>query len=315
MPPSSRLQQPLMSLPRTISNALTVDVEDYFHVSAFAGCIDSSQWSSLECRVEANTRRLLELFDEASVSGTFFMLGWIADRYPGLVREIVARGHELACHGFSHRLIYRQSPREFREETVRAKKLLEDISGVPVHGYRAASYSITGRSAWAVAVLVDAGFHYDSSIIPVRHDLYGMRGVPAHPYRLRLADGRTLLEFPPSTIRLVGVRISVAGGGYFRLFPYWFSRWAMRRLNEHVGRPFSFYLHPWEIDPLQPRIDAPLKSRFRHYNNLGKCEGRLRRLLRDFRFTTMQSVLGAMSLVDVELDLAGPGELAGNPVA
>jgi polysaccharide deacetylase family protein (PEP-CTERM system associated) len=303
-----------MNQPTTTTNALTVDVEDYFHVSAFAGSIERDQWDSLECRVEANTRRLLALFDKAAVSGTFFMLGWVADRYPGLVREIVAGGHELACHGYSHRLIYTQAQREFREETLRAKKLLEDVGGVPVNGYRAASYSITSRSTWAISVLVEAGFRYDSSIVPVKHDLYGMRGARAHPYRMRLAGGQTLVEFPPSTIELAGLRIPIAGGGYFRLFPYWFSRWAMNRVNACDGQPFSFYLHPWEIDPAQPRIDAPLKSRFRHYNNLDKCEARLCRLLKDFRFAPMQSVLDAMSLDDVALDAADLSELASDPV-
>jgi polysaccharide deacetylase family protein (PEP-CTERM system associated) len=303
-----------MNQPDTLRNALTVDVEDYFHVSAFAGSIKRADWDSLECRVEANTRKLLQLFDSASVSGTFFVLGWVAERYPGLVREIVAGGHELACHGYSHRLIYTQGRREFREETLRAKKLLEDIGGVPVNGYRAASYSITSRSTWAISMLVEAGFRYDSSIVPVKHDLYGIRGARPHPYRMRLSSGHGLVEFPPSTIDLVGVRVPIAGGGYFRFFPYWFSRWGMNRVNAD-GQPFSFYLHPWEIDAEQPRIDAPLKSRFRHYNNLEKCEPRLCRLLGDFRFASMQAVLDAMQLDDVDVDITDLGELAGDLVA
>jgi polysaccharide deacetylase family protein (PEP-CTERM system associated) len=289
----------------SITNALTVDVEDYFHVSAFARVLNRENWDSMESRVEQNTYKLLEIFDEASVSATFFVLGWVADRYPNLVRDICANGHELACHGFSHQLIYTQDPAEFRQETIRAKGLLEDISGWPVTGYRAASYSITNKSRWAIDTLIDAGFQYDSSIVPVRHDLYGMTGVSAHPYRITAADGRSMIEFPPSTISVVGNRIPIGGGGYFRLFPYWFSRWGLNRVNNQDGMPFSFYLHPWEVDPEQPRISAGWKSRFRHYNNLEKCEGRLIRLLGEFRFSTMRSVLADLSLDDVQASRLG----------
>ena len=297
---------------QSIINAMTVDVEDYFHVAAFKDSIDVSEWDSMESRVESNVQRLLEIFDGLSVSATFFTLGWVAERFPGLVREIVGNGHELACHGYSHQLIYTQGPDQFREETVRAKKLLEDIAGVEVCGYRAASYSITERSGWAIPILIECGFLYDSSIVPVRHDLYGMHGAEAHPYRLQTPNGGKLLEFPPSTISLAGFRLPIGGGGYFRLFPYWFSRWGLNRVNDHDRWPFTFYLHPWEIDPGQPRIDAGWKSRFRHYNNLAKCEQRLSRLLAHFQFATMRSVLDSLELKDVTVDAARPCESAGS---
>ena len=282
-----------------ITNALTVDVEDYYHVSAFADSITRDDWPTLESRVEQNTDRILELFDQASVKGTFFTLGWVAERCPGIVRSIVDNGHELACHGYSHQLIYKQDREVFGEETRKAKQLLEDISGVAVNGYRAASYSITDESSWAVDVLIDAGFEYDSSIVPVRHDLYGMTGAGAYPYRLENHEGRSITEFPPSTLSIAGQRIPIAGGGYFRLFPYWFSQWGMGRINARDGMPFSFYMHPWEIDPAQPRIAASAKSRFRHYNNLDKFEPRLKKLLRNFEFGTMASVLRDVSLPSV----------------
>ena len=247
------------------------------------------------------------MFDKASVSATFFVLGWVAERYPDLVRAITSAGHELACHGYSHQLIYSQSPEVFREETERAKKLLEDISGVAVSGYRAASYSITKQSEWAIEILVNAGFRYDSSIVPVRHDLYGISGASAYPYRIGLNDGRSIVEFPPSTIQVAGHRIPIAGGGYFRIFPYWFSKWGMGRINDRDEMPFSFYLHPWEIDPAQPRINAGLKSRFRHYNNLDKFEARLRKLLQCFQFDTMSTVLDNMLLEDVEMSTVAQG--------
>ena len=290
-----------------VINALTVDVEDYFHVSAFADVIERDSWTSLESRVERNTGKLLEIFDDASVSATFFVLGWVAERYPKLVQEIIENGHELACHGFSHQLIYTQSEKVFREETARAKKLLEDISGRKVAGYRAASYSITDKSLWALQVLVDAGFEYDSSIVPVTHDLYGMANAGTYPYRLSLADGRSMIEFPPSTIRIAGRRISIGGGGYFRLFPYWFTKRGLNQINARDKMPFSFYLHPWEIDPEQPRISAGWKSTFRHYNNLRKCEPRLLNLLKDFSFDTMSMVLDELSpeVLDIA-DLANP---------
>jgi polysaccharide deacetylase family protein (PEP-CTERM system associated) len=276
---------------------MTVDVEDYFHVSAFKNVISPDDWSGMESRVEANTHFLLETFGDHGVKATFFVLGWAAERHPSLVREIVEGGHELACHGYSHQLVYTQSPRVFREETLRAKGLLEDVGQVPVLGYRAASYSITKESEWALDVLVDAGFTYDSSIFPVHHDRYGIPNADVRPHRIR-DSGQGLVEFPLSTKSVAGWRIPVAGGGYFRLFPYAFSRWALGSINRSERRPFIFYLHPWEIDPDQPRIQAEWFSRFRHYNNLDRCRDRLTRLLGEFRFGTVRSVLMDQGLLE-----------------
>ena len=277
----------------TLQNALTVDVEDYFHVAAFAGQIEPRAWGSFVPRVERNTHRLLDLFDEHNGQATFFVLGWVAERFPALVRAIVERGHEVACHGYSHQLIYGQTPAIFREETRRAKQCLEDQAQVPVLGYRAASYSITKRSLWAIQVLADLGFSYDSSIFPIHHDRYGIAGAPRWPYRLNTPDNASIVEFPPSTVDLLGLRLPVGGGGYFRIYPYWLTRAALNHLNRREGRPFMFYLHPWEIDPEQPRVKAGRFSRFRHYTNLRRCEGRLRELLGDFAFGPVQQVLAA----------------------
>jgi len=279
-----------------IRNALTVDVEDYFHVSAFAGSIDRKDWNNYPLRVERNTQRLLELFDNNGIKVTFFVLGWVAERVPHLVSEIAAMGHEVACHGYSHQLVYDQTVEEFREETLRSKSLLEDIAQVPVRGYRAASYSITQRSLWALDVLAEAGFTYDSSIFPIRHDRYGMPGTPETPYQLKSPAGQSIVEFPLSTARLFGMHLPVAGGGYFRLYPYRLTKFGLSRINSN-NHPFIFYMHPWEIDPGQPRIDAVLLSRFRHYNNLHRFEGRLRRLMEDFHFGTVMDVLGDLHLV------------------
>ena len=278
-----------------IRNALTVDVEDYFQVSAFAKSIDRRDWDKHPLRVENNTRRLLDLFDEHQVKATFFVLGWVADRSKDLVKEIAARGHEVASHGYSHQLVYNQTPDVFREETLRSKQLLEDIVQMPVRGYRAASYSITERSLWALDILAEAGFEYDSSIFPVRHDRYGIPGAPDSPHRLETPKGHSLVEFPLSTAKLLKYRLPIAGGGYFRLYPYALSRAGLQQINRRQ-QPFIFYLHPWEIDPEQPRIAASGFSRFRHYNNLDKCESRLRRLMADFQFGTAWDVLNALGL-------------------
>jgi len=279
-----------------IQNALTVDVEDYFQVSAFAKSINHSDWELHPLRVEKNTQRLLDLFDEAGVRATFFILGWVAERVPQLVREIVERGHEIASHGYSHQLVYNQTPEVFRSETLLSKKLLEDIAQVPVKGYRAASYSITKKSLWALDILAEAGFEYDSSIFPVRHDRYGIPDAEEVPHYLATPAGHPLVEFPLSTASFIGYKLPVAGGGYFRLYPYWLTRTGLRQVNNR-GRPFVFYLHPWEIDPEQPRIDAGAFSKFRHYNNLDKCEDRLTRLMVDFSFSTCHQVLKNLDLV------------------
>ena len=278
-----------------IRNALTVDVEDYFQVSAFAENIDPSEWVNHPLRVENNTHKLLDLFDEHQVKATFFVLGWVAEREQSLVQEIAKRGHEVACHGYSHQLVYNQDPAVFQEETTRAKSILENIIQQQVRGYRAASYSITEKSQWALDILAETGFIYDSSIFPVRHDRYGMPNTPEYPYSLKTPSGRTIIEFPLSTAKIFNYRLPVAGGGYFRLYPYWLSRMGLRQINRQQ-KPFIFYLHPWEIDPDQPRVETSWFSRFRHYNNLDKCESRLQNLMTDFQFATVWDVLTALEL-------------------
>ena len=278
-----------------IQNALTIDVEDYFQVAALAEAVDRNDWSSMEYRVEANTDRLLELFESHGIQATFFTLGWVAEKSPELVRRIRNAGHEIASHGYSHQLVYTQTPAIFKEETRRSKRILEDIIGEPIFGYRAASYSITASSRWALDILFDEGFTWDSSIFPVHHDRYGMPGTPFEPYQLQTPSGGTLTEFPLSTCPLGNYRLPIAGGGYFRLFPYWFSRWGLGRINRS-GKPFIFYLHPWEIDTEQPRLKVKALSRFRHYNNLDKCMGRLENLLDDFSFAPVSKVLSSANI-------------------
>lgn len=271
-------------------NALTVDVEDYFHVSAFNGVISKEDWGRLPSRVERNTERLLELFDSYSVRATFFVLGWVAERFPELVRKIAAQGHEIGCHGYSHSLIYQQEPQGFRQETERARACLQDESQQAVNGYRAASWSITVSSIWALDILADLGFRYDSSIFPIRRDLYGIPGAERFLHTRTTTQGE-LVELPPATVQWGGKTVPVAGGGYFRLYPYVFTKAALRRINAHERKPFVFYIHPWEIDPGQPRLKAGIKSRMRHYLNLKRCESRLHRLLKDFRFSCAESVV------------------------
>jgi polysaccharide deacetylase family protein (PEP-CTERM system associated) len=273
-----------------VVNAMTIDVEDYFHVSAFDGHVSRDRWDQLESRVCANTERLLELFDEHRVTATFFVLGWVAERFPGLVSRIAAQGHEVASHGYAHRLIYDQTRDAFREDVRRAKDILETLVGRQVNGYRAPSYSITPRSLWALDVLLGEGHRYDASIFPIRHDRYGMPSSPRHPHVLRRETG-SLVEAPGSTVRIGRINLPVAGGGYFRILPYAWTQWGIRRLNSVENRPAIFYLHPWEIDPSQPRLDADYVGRFRHYRNLDKTEARLSRLIQEFRFAPLRDVL------------------------
>lgn len=275
-------------------NALTVDVEDYFHVSAFEQIISPADWDRMPQRVVANTMRILELFDELQVKGTFFTLGWVAERYPFLVRHIADAGHEVASHGYSHSRLHVLTPEAFRDELIRSRKLLEDLSGAPVTGYRAPSWSIGVTTLWALDVLVESGFAYDSSIFPIHHDIYGMPDANRFPHYLERENG-TLLEFPPTTIAcsLRGKRLNipVAGGGYLRLLPASLVRRAMTHVNTVEGMPAVLYFHPWEIDPKQPRVKAGIKSRFRHYLNLHRMEDRLRYLLEHVRFAPMRDVL------------------------
>ena len=291
-------------------NAFTIDVEDYFHVAALSPAIPPGSWEARELRVEANTERLLGLLAERGVRGTFFVLGWVAERAPQLVRRIAQAGHEVACHGYSHRLIYQQSPGEFRDETRRAKALLEDALGEAVLGYRAASFSVTRASLWALDELIDQGFLYDSSIFPIRHDLYGLPGANPAPHRVRAPSGRTLAEFPMSAARFFGLQVPVSGGGYFRILPYALTRAGLRQINIRHRRPFAFYLHPWEIDPEQPRVRVGAFSRFRHYTNLSRCESRLRDVLGEFRFGTMLEALREQGLIGGERAAATRAALA-----
>ncbi|UZE97965.1 XrtA system polysaccharide deacetylase [Alkalimarinus alittae] len=279
-----------------IKNALTIDVEDYFHVAALAKSIPTSKWDSLECRVEKNTDKLLELFASKNVNATFFTLGWVAERYPQIVKKIAAAGHEVASHGYSHQLIYNQSQEVFKEETHKSKVILEDIIQQDVIGYRAASYSITNQSKWALDILCELGFKYDSSIFPVKHDLYGIPGSPRWPYKLETDQKNTIVEFPISTFNIANYKLPIAGGGYFRLFPYWFTKLGLGSINRE-NEPFVFYLHPWEVDPEQPKVQASWFSMFRHYNNLDKCYARLEQLLNDFSFTTVEDVLVTKQLL------------------
>jgi polysaccharide deacetylase family protein (PEP-CTERM system associated) len=283
-----------------MKNAFTVDVEDYFQVEGFAQAIDRNSWEGFRTRVGASTSTLLELLARRGVHATFFVLGWVARKHPEIVRQIAAAGHEIASHGMSHRLVYTQTPEEFRGETRDAKALLEDLAQRPVEGYRAATYSITRRSLWALDILCEEGFRYDSSIFPMRHDRYGIPDAEPTPHVLTTPGGGRLVEFPISVLRYRGAKVPVAGGGYFRLFPYRFTRWALRRLNEQQ-QEFVFYIHPWEVDPEQPRVgDAGALSRFRHYLNLSRCAERLGRLLEDFEFDTMRSVLARKNLLPVQ---------------
>jgi polysaccharide deacetylase family protein (PEP-CTERM system associated) len=272
-----------------MTNAMTIDVEDYFHVSVFDGLVPRHAWEGMESRVCANTERLLEIFDEADVQATFFILGWVAERFPRLVRAIAEQGHEIASHGYGHRLVYDLTPKAFRADVRRAKDLLEQTASRLVNGYRAPSYSVTPKSLWALDVLIDEGYRYDASIFPIHHDRYGIPISARQPYVLHRTA--PLVEAPGSTVRCGPFNLPIGGGGYFRILPYAWTRWGINRLNQREQRPAIFYLHPWEIDPDQPRLGAPALGRFRHYFNLDQTEMRLRALLHDFRFATMMTVL------------------------
>jgi polysaccharide deacetylase family protein (PEP-CTERM system associated) len=281
------------SVQEGIVNAMTVDVEDYFQVAAFEDRISRSDWDRLPCRVDANTHRVLDVFAEHGVKSTFFTLGWVAERYPGLVRRIVAEGHEIASHGYDHTRLNEFDRDQLREDLLRTKGLLEDLAGTAVLGYRAPSYSIGARNLWALDVVQETGHVYSSSIYPIRHDLYGMPDAPRFPFRLR---PDAILEIPVTTLRFAERNFPCGGGGYFRLMPYPLYRWAMRRVNDTDRQPGMFYFHPWEIDPTQPRVEgASLRSRFRHYVNLDTMEVRLRRLLGDFRWGRMDEVFAVRS--------------------
>jgi polysaccharide deacetylase family protein (PEP-CTERM system associated) len=270
-----------------IVNALTVDVEDYFQVSAFAAHIPRSSWDSQPCRVEANIERILGLLSEAKVSATFFTLGWIAERYPALVRRLVDGGHELASHGYEHLRANEQAYGAFLADIRLAKAVLEDIAGREVKGYRAPSFSIGPANFWAFDCIAEAGYRYSSSIYPIRHDHYGAPDAPRFPYKVR----ENLLDVPVATVRMLNSNWPAGGGGYFRLLPYRISKWSISQVNAVDRRPAMFYFHPWELDPTQPRVKGPgAKARFRHYLNLDRTEPRLKSLLADFRWDRVDRV-------------------------
>lgn len=268
-------------------NIMSVDVEDYFHVEAFSDVVDRQRWDHYQCRVEANTHRILDLLEDVGVRSTFFILGWVAERYPGLVLEIVRRGHEAACHSYWHRLVYTLTPEEFREDLLRSRTVIEQAAGARVYGHRAPSYSITAHSLWALDILAEEGFTYDSSIFPIHHDFYGIPDAPREPFRLATRGG-TLLECPVTTFRW-GLRhnFPVGGGGYLRIFPFRYTQLGVARARKE-GLPVIVYIHPWEVDPEQPRIAGRFKSRLRHYTNLAKTERRLRALLESADFDSFR---------------------------
>lgn len=283
---------PLTERPaQTAVSAFTIDVEDYFHVEAFRHVVDPADWESMEPRVEPNTRRLLALLDEFGVKATFFVLGWVAERQPTLVKDINAAGHEIAIHGYDHRPITAMTPAAFREDLRRAKGIVEDLTGLRVLGYRAPTYSVVRDTLWALDVMVEEGLGYDSSIFPIVHDRYGIPDAQRHPWVER-RDDASLVEFPISTVRVWGRNLPFVGGGYLRLLPMSYVRWGMRRVTETEGRPTMVYVHPWEIDPDQPVIEVGRLAHIRHYRGMGRLERRLRELLREFRFDTVRSVLG-----------------------
>ncbi len=323
-----------------IVNALTIDVEDYFQIHAFSNVIKRKDWASFESHVEENTYRILDMLDSPNrprtmdyghdhkPRATFFILGWIAERYPQLVKDIHIRGHEVACHGYAHQLIFYQNRDEFREDIKRAKNILEEIVGEEILGYRAPTYSITRETIWALEVLIELGFQYDSSIFPVKHDVYGFPQAPRFPTRITfgnkqaydllpmdydfeesnpsfnitmLSDHSSIIEFPMATWTLFGKNVPVAGGGYFRLFPYFLSRTLLKKINQNEDKPFVFYLHPWEIDNSLPKIrDGSLLSRFRTYININKTENRLKRLISDFSFTRLDELLKTLRMSNEE---------------
>jgi len=279
-------------------NALTFDIEEYFHAEVFAGVVRREEWSTLPSRVVGATERLLDLLDEARSHATFFVLGWVAERQPRLVRAIAARGHEIACHGYGHQMITRLSRSQFEEDVRRAKAAVEDAAGTAVIGYRAPTFSVVRETLWSLEVLVETGFRYDSSIFPIVHDRYGIPNAPRFPHRVAAGPGMAIAEFPLSTVAGFRWRFPVAGGGYFRLWPYAVTGWALRRLNMREGQPAMVYLHPWEIDAGQPRLPIGRRAQFRHSVNTGvSTVTKLRRLLRDFQFAPVRDVLAGTGVM------------------
>ncbi|MBY0528424.1 MAG: DUF3473 domain-containing protein [Gemmataceae bacterium] len=280
-----------------ITNSLTIDVEDYFQVSAFESFVRRDDWGSFESRVVNSTQRILDVLGEANTRATFFVLGWVAEQHPALVRAIARAGHEIGSHSYWHRLIYQQTPDEFRRDLRRSRQVLEDVTGYAVAAYRAPSFSITRQSLWAFDILIQEGFTIDSSVYPVVHDRYGIPDAIPGMHRVRCTDG-DLIEFPPPVWRPFGMRVPVGGGGYFRLYPYALTRWGLRSINQ-AGQPFAAYLHPWELDPTQPRLSAGVGKSIRHYVNLRRTEQRLRHLVRDFSLQTMSEAIAQVEATSV----------------
>ncbi len=281
----------------SISNALTVDVEDYYMVSGFASRVRFEDWQAYESRVAKSTMRILELFGRLGVRGTFFILGWVAERNPGLIKEIHSCGHEVACHGYNHRLVYDITPDAFRKDIRKAKDILEGITGQSVTGYRAASYSVIKETLWALDILIEEGFLYDSSIFPIRHDRYGIPGAGRFPHYVERTAGK-LLEFPPSTVKVLGQNLPVAGGGYFRLLPLFLTTMALRRINLSERKPAVFYIHPWEIDEGQPRLSVGPLAAVRHYSNISRTMAKLERLIKEFKFRPIADFLSEPAYLD-----------------
>jgi polysaccharide deacetylase family protein (PEP-CTERM system associated) len=275
-----------------MKNALSFDLEDYYHVNAFES-VNREKWGEYTSRVVQSTQRVLALLDEAACKATFFTLGWVAENYPDLIREIAERGHEVACHSDKHRRIFEMSVSEFREDTRVAKERLEQITGHAIIGYRAPSFSITRASLWAFEILAELGFRYDSSIFPVNHPNYGMPRGPRRPFRVPTSRG-VIVEFPMPTLELAGSRSPIGGGAYLRLLPYWYTRWGLKFVNEREGQPACVYVHPWEIDPEQPRMKGSVTARMRHYMGLRGLENKLRGLLRDFEFQSLGDLIEEM---------------------
>jgi polysaccharide deacetylase family protein (PEP-CTERM system associated) len=305
-------------VPATISSnpadGLSVDVEDYYQVEAFADRITPAMWPALPSRVADNTRRVLELLDRFDAKATFFVLGWIAEREPQIVREILSAGHELACHSHLHRRVSRLTPEEFRKDTRQAVAAIEDASGKKVRGYRAPTFSIVPKSLWALEILAEEGFAYDSSVFPIRHDLYGMPQAPRFPFRWHWGNETSIDEIPLTTVRVRGCNLPVAGGGYLRILPMFYTRWAMRRIRQRESQPTHTYFHPWEIDPGQPRLSGTRKSEFRHYYNLRRMEARVCEVLSRAQFVPLgdflknRIALGPLPLQKLTPSVAQPTE-------
>jgi polysaccharide deacetylase family protein (PEP-CTERM system associated) len=283
--PKSKIQNPKWA------DALSIDVEDYYHVEAFADKITPAMWPSFASRVADNTRRVLELLDRAGAKATFFVLGWVAERQPKIVSDILRAGHELGCHSYWHQRVCGLTPGEFREDTQRALAAIQDAGGQAIPGYRAPTFSITAKSLWALEILAELGFVYDSSVFPIRHDLYGMPQAPRFPFRWRWPGGQSIYEIPLLTVRMIRWNLPVGGGGYLRIFPMGYTRWALDRIQKRDNRPAVVYFHPWEIDPEQPRLPGRWKSRFRHYFNLKRMEPKLIALLSQRRFVPLGEYL------------------------